>query len=144
MLSQQSNVPINFSSEDNTEEHLRIIYFEDVSRTSLLFLANNFREAELLVRGLKLLLERETARLGVRGGLPITALGGKAADGAMSPAAARGFKEIGSSDKSARSSRRGSGYVSSELGDESTIGSFSTASFKNSIPEGRKKWGNVP
>lgn len=67
----------------------------------------------------------------MRGGLPITALGGKAAEGAMSPVAARGFKEIPSSDKS--SSRRG--YASSEIGDESTIGSFSTANF-NSIPEG--------
>lgn len=141
LLSQQPNVSINFSSEDKTE-HLRIISIKDVSGTSLLFLANNFREAELLVCGLKLLLERETARLGVRGGLPITALGGKAAEGAMSPAAARGFKEITSSDKSARSSKRG-GYASSEMGDESTIGSFSTANF-NSIPEGRKKWGNVP
>lgn len=56
MLSQQSNVPINFSSEDKTE-HLRIISIQDVSGTTLLFLANNFREAELLVCGLKLLLE---------------------------------------------------------------------------------------
>lgn len=93
-------VPINLSSDDKTE-HLRIISIQDVSGTSLLFLANNFREAELLVCGLKLLLERETARLGVRGGLPITALGGKAADGAMSPAAARGFRSLHS-----RTSRR--------------------------------------
>jgi hypothetical protein len=141
LLSQHTDVPIQFSSEDKTE-HLRVISIQDISGTSLLFLANNFREAELLFCGLKLLLERETARLGVRGGLPITALGGKVAEGAMSPAAARGFKEPHSSDKSALSSRRG-GYASSEIGDESTVGSFSTANL-NSIPEGRKKWGNVP
>ena len=135
-------MPINFNSEDKTE-HLRIISIQDVSGKSLLFLANNFREAELLVCGLKLLLERETARLGVRGGLPITALGGRAAEGAMSPAAARGFQEPPSSDKSSRYSRRSNGYASSELGDESTIESFSTLAFSG-IPEGRKKWGNVP
>ena len=51
-------------------EHLRIISIQDVSGTQLLFLANNFREAELLVCGLKLLLERETTRLNIRGGIP--------------------------------------------------------------------------
>jgi hypothetical protein len=86
LLSQHTDVPIQFSSEDKTE-HLRVISIQDISGTSLLFLANNFREAELLFCGLKLLLERETARFGVRGGLAITALGGKVAEGAMSPAA---------------------------------------------------------
>lgn len=57
LLSQQSDVPINFSSEDKTE-HLRIISIQDVSGTTLLFLANNFREAELFVFGLRLLLKR--------------------------------------------------------------------------------------
>lgn len=135
-------MPIQFSSDDKTE-HLRIISVQDISGTSLLFLANNFREAELLVCGLKLLLERETARLGVRGGLPITALGGKAGDGAMSAIAARGFKEPPFSDSKSVSSRRSrrDGYASSELGDESTLGGDSTV---RSIPEGRKKWGNVP
>lgn len=75
-------------------EHLRIISIQDVSGTLLLFLANNFREAELLVCGLKLLLERESARLGVRGGLPLTAFGGRYIEGAMSPSAARGFRDI--------------------------------------------------
>ena len=80
-----------------------MISIQDVSGTNLLFLANNFREAELLVCGLKLLLERETARLGVRGGLPISALGGKKSEGAMSPAAARGFREISSTNGKTRS-----------------------------------------
>jgi hypothetical protein len=115
-----------------------------VSGTSLLFLANNFREAELLVCGLKLLLERETARLGVRGGLRITTLGGKAAESSMSPDAARGFKEPSVSVKSVRGFKRESGYSSSEMGDEtSTIGD-SSSQIKRAVPEGRKKWGNVP
>jgi hypothetical protein len=94
-VSQEPAVQIMFKGEDKTQ-HLRVISIQDVSGTNLLFLANNFREAELLVCGLKLLLERETARLGVRGGLPISALGGKKGEGAMSPAAARGFREISS------------------------------------------------
>jgi len=92
LLSSEPHTPVRFNPEDQTE-HLRVISIQDVSGTSLLFLANNFREAELLVCGLKLLLEQESARLGVRGGLPITALGGRAGEGAMSPTAARGFKE---------------------------------------------------
>ena len=94
-LSQEPTVQIKFKGEDKTQ-HLRVISIQDVSGRNLLFLANNFREAELLVCGLKLLLERETARLGVRGGLPISALGGKKSEGAMSPAAARGFRDIAS------------------------------------------------
>ena len=107
-LSQEPAVQIKFKGDDKTQ-HLRVISIQDVSGTNLLFLANNFREAELLVCGLKLLLERETARLGVRGGLPISALGGKKSEGAMSPAAARGFREIASNvrdDRSATTSSR--------------------------------------
>lgn len=70
-MSQEPFVPIRFKGEDKTE-HLRVISIQDVNDTSLLFLANNFREAELLVCGLKLLLERETTRIGVRGGLSCT------------------------------------------------------------------------
>jgi hypothetical protein len=136
-------VPIQFGSDDTTQ-HLRIISLQDVSGTSLLFLANNFREAELLVCGLKLLLERETARLGVRGGLPITALGGKVAESSMSPAAARGFKEPPSLGKSVRESKRDSGYSSSEMGDETSTLGDSSCQMLRSVPEGRKKWGNVP
>ena len=67
---------LRFKQESQTSydkmEHLRIISIQDVSGTQLLFLANNFREAELLVCGLKLLLERETTRLNMRGGIPRT------------------------------------------------------------------------
>jgi len=112
LLSQEPNVPVRFNPEDQTE-HLRVISIQDVSGTSLLFLANNFREAELLVCGLKLLLEQETARLGVRGGLPISALGGKAGEGAMSPTAARGFKENHFSSMSVFSSPRSTASATS-------------------------------
>jgi hypothetical protein len=91
ILSQDPLEPVKLSGD--TTQHLRIISIQDVSGTGLHLLANNFREAELLFCGLKLLLERETDRLGVRGGLPITALGGRKNDESMSPTAARGFRE---------------------------------------------------
>jgi len=69
LLTQEPKVNIRFKGEDKME-HLRIISIQDVGGTQLLFLANNFREAELLVCGLKLLLERETSRLAMRGGIP--------------------------------------------------------------------------
>ena len=68
----------------------------------MLFLASTKREAELLFCGLKLLLECETARLGVRGGVPLNKLGGKLGKGALSPVAARGTQK----PRSTRSSRR--------------------------------------
>jgi hypothetical protein len=117
-----------------------------------LFVANNFREAELLYCGLKLLLERETARLGVRGGVPVSSLGGKLGPSAMSPAAARGHKDFSStrSIKPSRpkSRRERSGYSSSEVGSdmESVSGRRTTAGRKpkSPVPEERHKWGNVP
>ena len=91
LLSQEPPVPIRFKGEDKMA-HLRVISIQDSSGTSLLFLANNFREAELLVCGLKLLIERETTRLGVRGGMPKSWFGIKRGDPGVSPSAARGFE----------------------------------------------------
>ena len=61
---------------------------------SILFLAKSNREAELLFCGLKLLLECETARLSVRGGVPLNKLGGKLGKGALSPSSARGTLKL--------------------------------------------------
>jgi hypothetical protein len=130
-------------------QHLRVISIQDVSGTSLLFLANNFREAELLVCGLKLLLERETARLGVRGGLPITAFGGRNKEGAMSPAAARGFREAPSnipkeqknkSRKKPRERSNLSGYASSEAGEDSMISEIENTTKDIHGPGTEQKW----
>lgn len=143
VLSQEPVVPIRFKGEDKME-HLRVISIQDVAGTSLLFLANNFREAELLVCGLKLLLERETKRLGVRGGLPVSAFGGRHLAGAMSPSAARGYREI--STPIGKPSRRGtdSGYISSDAGgDESVISGTQDPTGKE-LPDSRRTWGDVP
>jgi lipid-binding SYLF domain-containing protein len=150
LLSQEPDVPVHFNPDDQTE-HLRVISIQDVSGTSLLFLANNFREAELLVCGLKLLLEQETSRLGVRGGLPITALGGKPGELAMSPTAARGFKDPPITTikkvirKGSRKSNFNSGYYSSDYdNDGSSPSSSKLQSSRPEIPEGRPSWGQVP
>ena len=125
-----------------------------------MFLANNFREADLLVCGLKLLLERETARLGVRGGLPITALGGqRAAEGAMSPSAARGFSDSVLIPRSSRGLRgleqhqqlhqQHPDYQSSDMDEEDEDSpplreSSLVLQRHHAVPEGRKNWGSVP
>mmetsp|Transcript_16303 Transcript_16303/g.22980 ORF Transcript_16303/g.22980 Transcript_16303/m.22980 type:complete len:1179 (-) Transcript_16303:1060-4596(-) len=159
LLTQDPQVPIRFNSEADQTEHLRVISIEDVAGTSLLFVANNFREAELLVCGLKLLLERETARLSVRGGVPITALGGRAGEGVMSPDAARGFREITpvsvaktlkkNKNSRSRSKQRRivSGYSSSEAEDDESQATADDSiglQAHHSVPEGRKSWGLVP
>lgn len=142
VLSQETPVPIKFKSDDQME-HLRVIAIQDVSGASLLFLANNFREAELLVCGLKLLLERETLRLGVRGGLPMSALGERSVEGAMSPLAARGYRETSNirKKKASRSNRSVSSTTSETIMDDHTE---STGWVDPSLPEGRHSWGNVP
>jgi len=152
VLSHDPLVPVKFNPDDKTE-HLRVISMQDVAGTSLLFLANNFREAELLVCGLKLLLERETARLGVRGGLPISALGGRVLDGAMSPTAARGFRDTPTSNASINPIRRNSrkkngrtsGYTSSDVEELEDSGEDEGPKQNSTyLPEGRKSWGRVP
>ena len=65
----------------------------------------------------KLLLERESARLGVRGGLPITALGGRIREGGISPTAARSFREVPPRLHRRAEQNFTSGYESS-VGDE--------------------------
>jgi lipid-binding SYLF domain-containing protein len=147
LLSQEPHTPVRFNPDDQTE-HLRVISIQDVSGTSLLFLANNFREAELLVCGLKLLLEQETARLSVRGGLPISALGGNAGLGSMSPTAARGFKEssnLAFNNPRKKKNRQSSGYSSSEM-EEDDIPPESSLLLnpRHMVPEGRMSWGEVP
>ena len=159
MLSQEPLVAVRLRGDDKTQ-HLRVISIQDVAGTSLLFLANNFREAELLICGLKLLLERETARLGVRGGVPITALGGKNNYGAMSPAAARGFRESPSRSQQSMAKQRqrglrtqqkqkSSGYDSSVVGDESLLSGINeneskTPASPTAETKKRSKWSKQP
>jgi Las17-binding protein actin regulator len=150
VLSQEPLFPVRFKGEDKME-HLRVISIQDVAGTSLLFLANNFREAELLVCGLKLLLERETARLGVRGGMPQSSFGVRRNERSMSPSAARGYRNLPESGMESRSAiarqRRSpraskSGYATSDA--ESVGTSVSPSGRRGNLPDDRRAWGNVP
>lgn len=88
-LSQDPNETVRLSPDDATE-HLRLLSINDVTGKSILILAKSNKEAEVLFCGLKLLLECETARLSVRGGVTLNNLGGKQGKGALSPTNARG------------------------------------------------------
>jgi hypothetical protein len=114
-------------SPDDATEHLRVLAINDVTGKSILFLAESNREAELLFCGLKLLLECETVRLSVRGGVPLNKLGGKLGKGALSPASARGTstfrvnrKNVGEVNIDHHAPRR----AKEDLGDRSKYSSF--------------------
>ena len=138
-LTQEPKVNIRFSPDDATE-HLRMISVIDMHGATLLFLANNFREAELLVCGLKLLLERETSRLGIRGGVPISQLEGKG--GAVA-------KPSGPSSRFAHDRR--SEYPITDPDEESVFtslretksGTNQTAFRTDTVPEGQVSWSKI-
>ena len=69
-LSREPNVHIE-SNADDASEHLKLVNMHDGNGNNLLFVANTIQEADALICGLKLLVERETLRLGVRGGIPL-------------------------------------------------------------------------
>jgi len=150
-LSQEPKVSIRFSPDDTTE-HLRVISIEGVGGISMLFLANSFREAELLMCGIKLLLERETIRLGVRGGVSIihenNYKGGRREPHTTSRGGKRSNPQNNAFQHRERKpnySRNGihSDYDSSSDEDESQTTRDSHIS-KDRVPEGRKSWSKVP
>lgn len=170
-LSQDPNVTIRLSPDDATE-HLRVLSIHDVRGKSMLFLANSNKEAELLFCGLKLLLEGETARLSVRGGVPLNNLGGELGKSAVSPLTARGgslksgsgrrpdtSKNRSTSRKAKGSLNERSNYSSlGEPGSDSDASGDDNAkdSLLNSgtgiaklndrhfVPEGRQSWSQMP
>eukprot|EP00804_Cyclotella_cryptica_P005778 CCRYP_000091-RA/>CCRYP_000091-RA protein AED:0.05 eAED:0.05 QI:331/1/1/1/0.83/0.71/7/1515/1505 len=171
LLSQDPNVTVRLSPDDATE-HLRIISIEDVTGKSLLFIASSNHEAELLVCGLKLLLECESARLGVRGGVPLNKLGGKLNKDAVSPSSARGSVTSPSSSRARpdqKKKKRLTPQSKADLDDRSKYSSIgepgSSSDSENNnekdarfaqqaeiaklsehhlVPEGRSSWSQVP
>lgn len=117
----------------------------------LQFIVNSLREAELLFCGLKLLLERETIRIGQRGGIPITELATLPANSTnmsrnsistqnpvrdnvihgvnLDPSASTLSGEWSESD----------GYSSSEIDDDDNKSHHSS-----NVPEGLSSWSQVP
>ena len=89
LLSQDPHTAVRLSRDDATE-HLRLISVQDVSGKTLSFIAQSNSEGEVLFCGLKLLLECESARLGVRGGVPINKISGKLRQDSLMSTAARG------------------------------------------------------
>ena len=155
-------------SPDDATEHLRIISIDDVTGKSLLFIAGSNHEAELLVCGLKLLLECESARLGVRGGVALNKLGGKLNKDAISPTSARGAPKLSRSKNDKNGNRKMNALAKADLDDRSkysSIGEPGSSSDSddnekspnfsqqdeslnigdnNSIPEKRTSWSQVP
>lgn len=139
----------------------------DATGKSILFLANSNREAKLLFCGMKLLLECETSRLSVRGGIPLNKLGGKLGKGALSPVSARGItinRRVGNEinkrqtprstdlhDKSKYSSLGEPGSSSDESPSHDGSGSrknqepeITSLNDRHKVPEGRQSWSQLP
>lgn len=138
----------------NNEEFLLIILIRDVFGNSLFFLTHSFQEAEIVMCGMKLLLEKETIRLGVRGGsrwrsnkrrsfisddLDVTP---------MSPEAARGFATSSMNNPSIASSDDNRDLLSTSSSDSNTEGDsttyLSSPDKKKRVPDGRQSWSRVP
>jgi hypothetical protein len=126
------NVPANIKLRDSSERR-RIICVESQD-VQLVFLGRSIEETRVLYCGLKVLLEKETARMGVRGG--------------------RGKRGIPSALKNKRKaqkhyqmSRKSSGYASSEIDDTedqlNPNANYPTIAAEN-LPEGWKSWGRLP
>jgi len=105
--------------------------------TQMIFMAKSVQETRLLYCGLKVLLEKETARLGIRGGQEINNQKGRVITSAL-----KGKKKP---MKQYQNSRQTSGYASSDLDDTDDIlhQPPSTVEAEN-LPEGWKSWGRLP
>lgn len=109
---------------EKPEESRRVICLE-TPYNQLLFVAKSDQEAQILMSGIRILLELETERCGVRGGID--------KDG-ESP------RKRGQNKKGKRG--RSSGYASSEVEDNDDL-STSAISLSD-MPEGWRSWGRVP
>jgi hypothetical protein len=133
ILSLSQNVPANIHLND-TSERRRVICIGSQD-AQLVFMCRSIEETRLLFCGLKVLLEKETARLGIRGGQ------GKSKRGIPSA-----LKNKKMSQKHYQISRKSSGYASSELDDTEDImhpNSYPTIAADN-LPEGWRSWGRLP
>jgi lipid-binding SYLF domain-containing protein len=152
--------PPNVRLEDSSERD-RVICLESSNDTQLVFLGNTVEETKRLYCGLKLLLEKETTRMGIRGGRADKNKSGRKHKGGI--ASALKSKNGKSSSLSASSSKHrksansssSMGYASSDI-DDTDDGLYdpsehyhaSTAMTPTSkhypLPEGWKSWGRVP
>lgn len=114
-------------NDDSTD--MRIITVEDKDGNVLQFITNTVREAELIMCGLKLLIERERARIGRRGGTPLNKSSGKS-EATVGNTPSSKMKGLRISELSISSS------AVSDSSDDETQGT--------DIPEGKQSWSQVP
>lgn len=108
---------------------MRIIIVEDKGGNVLQFITNTVREAELIICGLKLLLERECAKVGPRSDAQSGDLIGEN-EATVDNTPSSKMKGLRISELSISSS------VASDSSDDETQGT--------DIPEGRQSWSQVP
>ncbi|KAG7375033.1 Las17-binding protein actin regulator [Nitzschia inconspicua] len=136
VVSLSQTVPANIQLRDSNERR-RLICIESQD-VQLVFLGRSIEETRVLYCGLKVLLEKETARLGVRGGQ------GRGKRGI--PSALRNNKNK-SHKQQYQINRKSSGYASSDIDDTddllNTAGVYPTVAAEY-LPEGWKSWGRLP
>ena len=127
-------------------ERDRVICLESSNDTQLVFLGNTVEETRLLYCGLKLLLEQETTRMGIRGSRPTKKQGITSALKSKNRKSAA-FRKISGSSASM-------GYVSSDVDDTDDAlcdpseyyhaSTVSPVTKRYPLPEGWRSWGRVP
>jgi hypothetical protein len=148
--------PPNVRLADSSERD-RVICLESSNDTQLVFLGNSFEETKLLYCGLKLLLEKETARMGIRGGR--LSKSSKKHRGGMASSLKSKSGKSSSSQSSSRHRKSGGsstsmGYASSDI-DDTDDGVYDPSEYYHAttvtptsrrypLPEGWKSWGRVP
>jgi len=157
--------PPNVRLEDSSERDC-VICLESSNDTQLVFWGNTVEETKRLYCGLKLLLEKETTRMGIRGGRAGKIKSGRKHKGIASALKSKNGKSSSSSSVSPSKHRKSAnssssmGYASSDIDDTDdglydpseyyhaggTITSMpmTLASKHYPLPEGWKSWGRVP
>ena len=137
----------NAGNPNDDKRETRGIEIIDKHGHVLQFITNTVREAELLSCGLKLLLERETIRIGERGGVSLDKLGGIAP---LSPPKRDSTVKAVISTKSDHLSQNEPTRRDYERSEVSTEYSSSENEDDNesvhdaNVPEGRQSWSQVP
>ncbi|KAG7348773.1 Las17-binding protein actin regulator [Nitzschia inconspicua] len=136
VVSLSQTAPANIQLRDSNERR-RLVCIESQD-VQLIFLGGSIEETRVLYCGLKVLLEKETARLGVRGG--------QGRGKRSIPSALRNNKNK-SHKQQYQINRKSSGYASSEIDDTDDLlnvaGVYLTVAAEQ-LPEGWKSWGRLP
>jgi len=147
----RQKMPPNIRLLDTTERD-RVICLESSDNTRLVFVGKSVEETRLLYCGLKILLEKETARLGIRGGQHSKsnkrnrAILSALKNGKTSPSMSSKYQNR------LKHNNNTSGYASSDVDDTDQApydpsdyySATMTSEYRDSLPEGWRSWGRVP